>query len=333
MTRKNNLGGRIAFAAIFLCGLVSAAPVFAAEFDFERMDLRTGVSSMKLLNLSNLDSNISNRQTERIMKNGFLSNETESFGYYKITLGYSWVGTGPRDKSYLIWDIISVPFTLGLGSIWIPNGEDRYELMTSIEFFDCNKISIQKIAFSCFLDIPYTAFQMGMDRDCTRKAEPLYRGLLRKCQEAANQAADKINAALLQAKYPPPPPMETVVENAFKELNAGGRIPAASRIAIIGVDPSRRNGAVITAELERLFIRANKFRILDRRNVDAIIAELEFSRSVFVDKETAIQIGGLLGADVIIFGDISDDGTDRRLTFRAVSVRTAEVLAASTQSI
>jgi hypothetical protein len=317
-----NSSGKIVLAAIVIWGFVSAIPASAVEFNFNRMNLSTGVSSRRILNLTNLDSNISSRQAEQIMKNGFLANQTESFGFYTITLEANYVGKGPHDKFFDSTAGLGFLYTLGLGLLFVPTGESRYELAASIEFFDSNKKSIQKFRYCGFLDVKERAFN---EKDYTFKMEPIYRDLLNKCQQAAHQVSDQINAALT------PPPMETAIEAAFKELVATGRIPPASRIAILGINPGHKNGAAITVELERLFIQATKFQILDRQNIDSVINELHFGSSIYVDPASAVQVGLILNASMIIVGDISGEGVNRRLIFRAISVSTSEVLTVASQ--
>ena len=48
--------------------------------------------------------------------------------------------------------------------------------------------------------------------------------------------------------------------------------------------------------------------VLDRKNTDAIIAELEFQSSGLVDDKEAVSIGHMLGADMIIVGKAINKG-------------------------
>jgi hypothetical protein len=319
MAKKNfNLNSTIALVAIFFLGFVSATPASAQTFDFDTMNLSTGVSSRRILNLTNLDSNISRRQAEQIMKNGFLANQTETFGFYTITLEANRVGDGPHNNLYEFWTGIGLGVTLGLGLLFIPTGESRYELGASIEFFDSNKKSIQKFRYCCFLDLNH---RVTYEQDYTFEMEPLYRDLLKKCQQAAQQVSDQINAALTRSS------MRTAIEAAFEELIANDRIPPASRIAILGINPDQQNGSAITIELERLFIQTTRFQILDRRNIEAVLREIAYQWTPFVDKSTATEIGRHLGVQVLIFGDISGSGGNKTLTLQAVSVYTSQVIA------
>jgi hypothetical protein len=330
MTKKNfNSSGKIALAVIVFFGFVTATAISAAEFNFRQMDLGNGVFSGRILNLRNMESsNIGNQQAERLMKNGFLSDEMESFGYYQVTLEQRYAGLGPHDTLMNLIGGLGTGATLGFGALFVPAREYRYEVTAKITFFDCNEGFIRQFTSSQFLDVKDSLATKG---NYTRKGEPIYRKLLERCQQTAHQVADDINVALKKAKYPPPPPIEIVVEKVFKDLTANGNIPTGSRIAILGVDPIYSSSARITDQLEQFFIQDKRFQILDRRNIEDVINELRFGRSVFVDPTSAVQVGNILSASIIIVGDISGEGTNRRLTLRAVSVSTSEVLAVSSQ--
>jgi hypothetical protein len=319
MTKKNfNLNLIISLVMIVFLGSVLAVPASAVEFNFNRMNLGTGVSSKRILNLKNLDSNINDRQAEQIMKNGFLANHTETFGFYTITLEANYVGPGPHDRFFDFTAGLGFFFTLGTGLLFVPTGESRYELAASIEFFDNNKKSIQKFRYCSFLNVKQRAFN---EKDYTFKMESLYQDLLKKCQQDAHQVSDQINAGLTFSA------MGAAIEAAFKELTANGKIPPASRIAIL-INPDHQNGSAITVELERLFIQTSRFQVLDRRNIEAVLRELEYQWTPFVDKSTAMEIGGHLGAQFLIFGDISGSDGNKFLTLQAISVHSSQIIAA-----
>jgi hypothetical protein len=250
----------------------------------------------------------------------------EFFGHYKVTLEKRYVGPGPHTALMALIGGLGTGVTLGFGALFVPAGEYRYELAATLSFFDCNGGFVQKFTASRFLDVTDS---LARTRDYTKKGEHVYRKLLEECQRAAGRVAGDINAALIRAKYPPPPPMEIAVEKAFEELTAD--IPAGGRIALLGVDPAHSCGGIITDYLERLFIQSKKFQILDRRNIENVLNELQFGRSVFVDSASAIEAGNILSATIIIVGNISGEGTNRMLIMRAISVATSEVLAVASQ--
>jgi curli biogenesis system outer membrane secretion channel CsgG len=81
-------------------------------------------------------------------------------------------------------------------------------------------------------------------------------------------------------------------------------------------------------ELTSLLVNENKFIVVDRRSLDAIRYEQYFQRSGDVGDDTAVSIGKLLGADVIITGALRKN--DNSLMLKAINVTTAQILASIT---
>jgi curli biogenesis system outer membrane secretion channel CsgG len=86
-------------------------------------------------------------------------------------------------------------------------------------------------------------------------------------------------------------------------------------------------GEYALEELTLLLVRAQKFRIVDRRNLDVIRAEQQFHLSGEVDDETAVSIGHLIGAAFVITGGISPWESARHLRFRVLDVETGRICA------
>ena len=61
--------------------------------------------------------------------------------------------------------------------------------------------------------------------------------------------------------------------------------------------------------------------------LDAIRQERNFQMSGEVDDDFVASIDHCLGADIVLTGSISGEGEMRRLRFRALDVKTAQVLA------
>ncbi len=88
--------------------------------------------------------------------------------------------------------------------------------------------------------------------------------------------------------------------------------------AAISIPPSIQNFAVITTgryyqgDLYNLILNAfsdpvvqQRFKLLDRSNIDRMINEQKLFNSEFFDEGKAVQIGSLAGAQAIIFGEIT----------------------------
>jgi len=86
-------------------------------------------------------------------------------------------------------------------------------------------------------------------------------------------------------------------------------------------------GEYALEELTLLLVRTQKFRVVDRRNLDVIRTEQQFQLSGEVDDETAVSIGHLIGAAFVITGGISAWESAKHLRFRVLDVETCRICA------
>jgi hypothetical protein len=109
------------------------------------------------------------------------------------------------------------------------------------------------------------------------------------------------------------------------------KIPETSRIAIVYVSASDPDVAEFIAnELEFLMVE-NGQTLIDRSQLDAIRKEQNFQLSGEVDDESAVSIGKIAGADIIITGAVTGTGNLRRLRLRALNTQSAQVLSAASE--
>ncbi|MDR1956843.1 MAG: CsgG/HfaB family protein [Treponema sp.] len=109
-------------------------------------------------------------------------------------------------------------------------------------------------------------------------------------------------------------------------------LPNGSTLAIISISSSDREMAeFVIEELAYLLVDTKRFRIVDRKSLEAIRAEEDFQASGEVDDKSAVSIGGKLGASIVITGSISGSGSTRRLRAKALDVKTAEIVAMASE--
>jgi hypothetical protein len=126
--------------------------------------------------------------------------------------------------------------------------------------------------------------------------------------------------------------INTAINNSFSTVFPD--IPVNSKIALINIVSSDKDvSGFILEELTVLFVNSKQFTIVDRQTLDAIRREHNFQLSGEVNDETIISIGNFTGADVVITGTVSGDGRMRRLRLYVLDVKTAQVLAASSERI
>ncbi|MDR2576192.1 MAG: CsgG/HfaB family protein [Treponema sp.] len=154
------------------------------------------------------------------------------------------------------------------------------------------------------------------------------------CKTAPPSSADTSPVALSDSS--PVPVEETLpgkAANLREALELSSRVIMESlvsnaSVAVISVsagDPFE--GEYALEELTLLLVRAQKFRIVDRRNLDVIRAEQQFQLSGEVDDETAVSIGHLIGAAFVITGGISPWESAKHLRLRVLDVETGRICA------
>lgn len=110
--------------------------------------------------------------------------------------------------------------------------------------------------------------------------------------------------------------------------NLISKLPERSRVAVISISSNNEEkSAIVVDEIEYQLVNSGKFTIVDRKTLDTIRSEQNFQMSGEVSDKSAVSIGQMLGANIVITGNIIGTGTRQRLSIRALDVRTAEIVA------
>jgi hypothetical protein len=123
----------------------------------------------------------------------------------------------------------------------------------------------------------------------------------------------------------------TAIVKSFDTLNQF--IPNGSKIAILAITPNNDDSIYISEELMIQFFNSGKYLIVERDTLEVIRQEQLLQMSGEVSDDSAVSIGQFIGADVVITGTISGNGNQRRLRLKALSVKTAQILAISSEGI
>lgn len=76
------------------------------------------------------------------------------------------------------------------------------------------------------------------------------------------------------------------------------------------------------------FGKISALKVVERDKIDFVLKELELQKSGAVDQATAVKVGKILGAQVMVFGSITQlDDNNTRMIVRAVKVETSEIIA------
>jgi TolB-like protein len=101
-----------------------------------------------------------------------------------------------------------------------------------------------------------------------------------------------------------------------------------SRLAIVGITATDPNEATFYVnELTIQLVNSRKYTVVDRNDVDKVLMEQNFQMSGYVDDNAFVSIGKFIGATVVITGNITGNGSQKRLVIKAIDVLTSEILA------
>jgi curli biogenesis system outer membrane secretion channel CsgG len=122
--------------------------------------------------------------------------------------------------------------------------------------------------------------------------------------------------------------LDIVVEKSYNNLSP--KLKDGLRIALLPIsgDPAVAREAYDLITMQ--FINSGKYDMVERAEIDKILAEQQLGMTGLVDDNTAARLGHIMGAQIIITGDIPKEGI-RRLAFRAIDVETSKLHAMSSE--
>ena len=125
------------------------------------------------------------------------------------------------------------------------------------------------------------------------------------------------------------------IEDAIAKITGmlSNQIPRNSVVAVLSISSQDQIMAAFAIdELEYQLVSSNMFRIVDRNTLDSIRNEQDFQMSGEVSDDSAISLGNMMGASIVITGTVTGTGTTRRLTIKALDVTTSQILAMSREA-
>lgn len=87
---------------------------------------------------------------------------------------------------------------------------------------------------------------------------------------------------------------------------------------------SAKTSRAVTNMLRTNLINLNKFRVVERSQMDQIMKEQGFQQTGCTDQDCAVQVGKVLSARKMLIGEISSIGNSLLMTIRIVDVERAE---------
>ncbi len=86
-------------------------------------------------------------------------------------------------------------------------------------------------------------------------------------------------------------------------------------------------GKAVSAMLITEFSNRPGIRVIERDKLNAILTEQKLALSGRVEEGSAVQVGKMLGAQYVIFGQVASIADNLRIDIRAVDVETSKVVA------
>jgi curli biogenesis system outer membrane secretion channel CsgG len=126
--------------------------------------------------------------------------------------------------------------------------------------------------------------------------------------------------------------LTTAIRSISNYLN--DNIPEGNRIAILYVQSDSPSlSQFVFDDLSQNVVNDRRFTVVERHLLDKIRDEQNFHLSGFVNDSTALGIGGDLGAQTIVLGQISSFGGHYRINIRALDVETTTVQGQTIQNL
>ena len=128
------------------------------------------------------------------------------------------------------------------------------------------------------------------------------------------------------------------IESSKGVFKSGRERIEGKRTAVVGIDIATDEAEEEISEslavfVENGLVHTRLVKVVDRKSIHAIIEEHNFQAHGLIDEDTAVEIGKLAGAQIIVTGVLSSVGHTYYLQLRLIDVETGEVLASSlTQS-
>jgi hypothetical protein len=133
---------------------------------------------------------------------------------------------------------------------------------------------------------------------------------------------------------------EQIVVDYYKSL---GYSESQARAAVKGVDKQQlpvlaaqikqQKGGnssgydeYVIEDLEYNLVKSGKFKLVDRQQIETILSEQNFQTSGNVDDNSAVNIGKIAGASIVITISITTADNSGRITLKALDVKTAEII-------
>ncbi|MDR0639387.1 MAG: hypothetical protein LBG27_10905 [Spirochaetaceae bacterium] len=127
--------------------------------------------------------------------------------------------------------------------------------------------------------------------------------------------------------------LDTAVKTSFDVI--AQELKNKTKIAILNIAADNQSeGTFVIEEMTYLAVHSKKkFVVIDRRKIEAIRVEKNFNRTTSYEDDFLISIGHLLGAEVILTGNLNGTNDLRRLRIKALNVKTGQLIGMASERV
>jgi TolB-like protein len=100
--------------------------------------------------------------------------------------------------------------------------------------------------------------------------------------------------------------------------------PTVAILDFESVGSEEHLGKAVSEIMRTELIGTRQFRVVERSQINKALSEQEFQKSGVINENTAVEIGKLLGADLIIIGSVVKIGTSYTINTRMIDIKTGE---------
>ena len=83
-------------------------------------------------------------------------------------------------------------------------------------------------------------------------------------------------------------------------------------------------GKAISEIMRTELVDTNRYRVVERAQINKALSEQKFQKSGLIDDKSAVELGKLLGADLIVIGSVVKIGTSYTINSRMIDMKTGE---------
>lgn len=121
--------------------------------------------------------------------------------------------------------------------------------------------------------------------------------------------------------------MRLLLKSILVFLICSFSVYAEEFIAVLELEGTitKNESAVLTDKLINQLANTNKYRVVERSQMQAILQEQEFQQTGCTSSECAVDVGQILGVEKIVTGSIGKIGSLYSISLRMINVSTGEI--------